>query len=414
MAERRTLADCTVGLGVTGSIAAYKAADIIRLLKRMGIDVRVVMTRSAARLVSPDTLAALSGHPVGLHLFAPDEGSTATMEHLDVGREVDAMLVAPASADILGKVAAGIADDLLSTAVMATTAPVLFAPAMNYRMWENPIVQRNAAMLHEAGYHFVGPDAGELACGETGAGRMVSPETAVDHLVKILVEQLEGQRVVVTAGPTEEPVDPVRVLSNRSSGKMGVRIAEAARDRGHRVSFIAGPLACPPPLGVGRIDVRTAEEMQRAVQEVERQAEILIMVAAVADYRPAEAQPTKIRSGSESLQIRFVPNPDILAGVAAGRAARGAVTVGFALEIGDGGEDRAQKKLMDKHLDMIVLNDATRADSAFGGDTIQATLLYADGRIERLPVLPKAEAAATVVAQAEELFQLKAGNAPRA
>ncbi len=407
MAARRSLSDCTVGLGVTGSIAAYKSAEIIRLLRGMGVRVRVVMTRAGSYMITPDALAPLSGNPVAVDMFSAQGALASNMEHLDIGREVDALLVAPATADILGKVAAGIADDLLSTAIMACPAPVLFAPAMNTRMWENPIVQRNVALLKEAGYHFVGPEAGDLACGETGLGRMASPETAVDRTVKILLERLGGLRVVVTGGPTEEAVDPVRVISNRSSGIMGVRLAEAARDSGHRVTLIAGPLRCSPPPGVGTISVTTAEEMQRAVQEVEAHAEILIMAAAVSDYRPAQPHATKIRSGSESLEIRLVPNPDILAGVAAGRRQRGVVTVGFALEIGAEGETRAQRKLADKKLDLIVLNDATRKESAFGGETIEAELLFADGRIERLPVMSKRDAARAILGQAEELHGIK-------
>ncbi|MFH1144747.1 MAG: bifunctional phosphopantothenoylcysteine decarboxylase/phosphopantothenate--cysteine ligase CoaBC [Candidatus Eisenbacteria bacterium] len=410
LSARRTLADCTVGLGITGSIAAYKSAEIVRLLTGMGIDVRVIMTDAATRLISPDTLSALSGNPVAVHLFPPESGTSPRMEHLDIGREVDAMLIAPASADVLGKIASGIADDLLSTAIMASAVPVIFAPAMNRRMWENPIVQRNVALLREAGYQFSGPETGDLACGETGAGRMVSAAKAADGVIKLLLEQLQGLHVVVTAGPTEEPVDPVRVLSNRSSGRMGVRLAEAARDRGHRVTLVAGPLSCPPPIGVGRIDVRTAREMQQAVHEVERHAEILIMAAAVADYRPAEPQEQKIRSGAESLQIRLTPNPDILAGVAAGRAERGVITLGFALEVGEGGEIRAESKLKAKHLDMIVLNDATQPDSAFGGETIRPTLLFADGRIERLAAMTKRDAAQAILAGAEGLFGLRAAG----
>jgi phosphopantothenoylcysteine decarboxylase/phosphopantothenate--cysteine ligase len=408
--SRRTLADCTVGLGVTGSIAAYKSAEIIRLLRATGLQVRVIMTRSATRLISPDTLAPLSGNPVAVRMFSSEAGASAQMEHLEAGRAVDVMLVAPASANILGKVAAGIADDLLSTAIMASPVPVIFAPAMNQRMWENPLVQRNVAMLQQAGYHFVGPESGELACGETGTGRMVAPEAAVDRTIKLLLEQMDGLRVVITAGPTEEAVDPVRVLTNRSSGRMGVRLAEAARDRGHRVTLIAGPLRCPFPPGVGRIDVVTAEEMLRAVQEVESHAEVLIMTAAVADYRPAEPKTTKIRSGAESLQIRMVPNPDILASVAAGRVERRAVTIGFALELGDGREQRAQAKLTSKQLDMIVLNDATSPGSTFGGETIESALLFADGRIERLPLMSKRDAAQVIVASAEDLHNLKLGR----
>ncbi|MCK4413766.1 MAG: bifunctional phosphopantothenoylcysteine decarboxylase/phosphopantothenate--cysteine ligase CoaBC [Candidatus Eisenbacteria sp.] len=413
MAARRTLAECTVGLGVTGSIAAYKSAAIVRLLTKSGIRVPVIMTRAATRLISPDTLATLSGLPVATEIFPPRSGSSPEMAHLETGQSVDLMLVAPATANIIGKVAAGIADDLLSTAIMACNQPVLFAPAMNERMWTNPIVQRNVATLQERGYQFVGPEEGELACREAGTGRMVAPETAVDRALQILLSRLEGLRILITTGPTEEPVDAVRVLANRSSGKMGVRIAEAARDRGHRVTLVAGPLHCAAPLGVERIDVTTAAEMQRVLEETEAGAEILIMAAAVADYRPAHPEQGKIRSGAQQWDLRLTRNPDILARIAPPRAERGAVTIGFALEVGEGGEERAMQKLKSKGLDMIVLNDATRPDSAFGAETTQPAFLFADGRIEHLPLLSKADAGLAVIEGAEVLHGLKSNKAAK-
>jgi phosphopantothenoylcysteine decarboxylase/phosphopantothenate--cysteine ligase len=403
MEERRTLADCVLMLGVTGSIAAYKSAEIVRLLARLGVQVRVVMTRSGAQLMSPHALATLSGHPVGLRMFRRPELVSAQIDHLEYGRASDLMLVAPASANILAKVAAGIADDLLSTAIMASACPVVFAPAMNVRMWENRVVQRNVAALKELGYHFVGPVAGDLACGETGTGRMADPETIVDQAARMLLGGLDGLRVLVTAGPTEEEIDPVRVITNRSSGVMGVRLAEAARDRGHQVTLIAGPLRCPYPLGVTRIDVTTALEMAQAVAETEPRADILIMAAAVADYRPAQRETKKLASGAATLSVPLVPNPDILASVGPARTARGAITVGFALEIGEGGEERAHAKLHAKGIDLIVLNDATRPDSVFGGETTKPSLLYKDGRIERLDTLTKRAAADEIIKQAEEL-----------
>jgi phosphopantothenoylcysteine decarboxylase/phosphopantothenate--cysteine ligase len=408
MNARRTLADCKVTLGVTGSIAAYKAAEIVRLLRRLGIEVEVVMTRSGARLMSAHALATLSGHPVARPMFRRPELTTAEIDHLEVGRTADLFVVAPATADILGKVAAGVADDLLSTAIMASACPVLFAPAMNVRMWENAIVQRNVAFLIEQGYHFIGPEAGDLACGETGAGRMSEPETIVDRIVHMLVARLDGLRVLVTAGPTEEEVDPVRVLTNRSSGIMGARLAEAARDRGHRVVLVAGPLRCPYPLGVERVDVTSALEMAGAVDELETRADVLIMAAAVADYRPAKRAATKIASGAASLEVALVPNPDILAAVGPRRAQRGAITIGFALEVGEGSEERAHAKLHRKGIDMMVLNDPTRPDSAFGGEMIRPALLYRDGRIEQLNVMTKRAAAEAILDQAEELRTLAA------
>jgi phosphopantothenoylcysteine decarboxylase/phosphopantothenate--cysteine ligase len=412
MASWRTLGDCSVTLGVTGGIAAYKTAEIVRLFARMGIRVQAVMTRSATRMMSPHTLATLTGSPVATRLFQHPETEWPQIEHLEVGRQADLLVVAPATANLLGKVAGGIADDLLSTAIMASAAPVLFAPAMNCRMWANPIVQRNVALLRELGYGFVGPEAGELACGETGLGRMASPEAIVDSATRHLLTRTGGLRVVVTAGPTEEPLDPVRVIANRSSGKMGVALAAAARNRGHRVTLIAGPLRCAPPLGVERVDVATAREMDEAVRAAEKDAPLLIMAAAVADYRPAHPQAGKIASGSTSLVVPLEPNPDILAGVGPERAKRGAVTIGFALEVGEGGETRARAKLGAKGVDLIVLNDATAADSAFGGATIRASLLYKDGRIERLEVVPKEEAALEIVTRAETLCGLSREDEP--
>jgi phosphopantothenoylcysteine decarboxylase/phosphopantothenate--cysteine ligase len=403
MAARRTLADCTVTLGVTGSIAAYKAADIVRLLVKLGIDVRPVMTRAGAQLMSPHTLATLAGRPVLTDLFRDPGSAGGSIDHLDAGRDVDLMLIAPATANILGKVASGIADDLLSTAIQASAAPVLFAPAMNTRMWENPIVEGNVARLRQHGYAFVGPDRGDLACGETGAGRMVAPEAIVDRVAEMLLQASDAPTVLVTAGPTEEELDPVRVLTNRSSGVMGVRLAEAARDRGYRVTLLAGPLRCARPLGVRTVTVTTTEELRAAVVEEERRANLLIMAAAVTDYRAAERRTEKIPSGADALDLPLVANPDILASVAPGRARRGAITVGFALEIGAGGEERARAKLQAKQIDMIVLNDATRADSAFGGESINAALLFRDGRITRLGPRSKADAAVEILAQAEEL-----------
>lgn len=423
MASWPTLADRMVMLGVTGGIAAYKAAEIVRLLCRMGVQVQVAMTAAATHLMSPLTLATLSERPVATGLFDPHRaspspgsgdwnpeathasGDSLGIDHIQLSRTADLVLVAPATANILGKVAAGIADDLLSTTIMASTAPVMFAPAMNARMWENPIVRANVASLRERGYLFVDPDAGDLACGETGPGRLADPMRIVDAAVRILLRETPGLRVLVTAGPTEEAVDPVRVLSNRSSGKMGVAVAEAARNRGHAVTLIAGPLRCEPPLGIERVDVQTARDMQEEVAARERKADLLIMAAAVSDYRPRTASETKLPSGSDDMTLELIPNPDILAAAGPSRAARGAVTIGFALEIGDAGENRAREKLKAKGLDMIVLNDTSRPDSAFGAETTRVTFLFKDGTAERLSVSPKAAAAKEIIARAEALHK---------
>lgn len=406
MPARRPLAGRTVTLGVTGGIAAYKSAEIVRLLKKAHLDVQVIMTAAATELMSRHALATLSEHPVAVDLFTPS-GERPGIGHIELSRSAEVMLIAPATANILGKVAAGIADDLLSTTIMASDVPVIFAPAMNVRMWENPAVAANLTLLRQRGYLFVNPEAGDLACGESGAGRMAAPAAIADVVLRELIDTPPALRVLITAGPTEEPVDPVRVLSNRSSGKMGVALAAAARDRGHCVTLIAGPLRCEVPPGIERIDVVTADGMAAAVAAHDAAAEILIMAAAVADYRPREVSHEKLASGTEDLTLALTPNPDILANTAPGRRARGAVTVGFALEIGPGGEERARAKLATKGADLIVLNDTSRDDSAFGAETTSIALLSPDGRSEVLAVQPKLTAAREIIARAEALYDAR-------
>lgn len=406
----RSLADCTVTLGITGGIAAYKTAELVREMRRMGLGVQVVMTEAAQLLVSPHALATLSERPVVTHLFHPlllraDHEPSANISHIQLSRTADMFVVAPATANVLAKVAAGVADDVLTTAIVASNIPVLFAPAMNVEMWGDPIVQDNVDKLRAAGYHFVGPEAGDLACGETGSGRMSSPHGILDAALPLILQRTGGRRVLITAGPTEEPIDEVRVLSNRSSGKMGVALAAAARDRGHRVTLVAGPLRCPIPPGIAHVPVTTAANMLRAVEAHEEGAEILIMAAAVADYRTRDAAPGKLPSKQDALRLALVRTPDILATVAPRRRARGAVTVGFALEVGDEGEARARRKLAEKGLDMIVLNDATRPESAFGADTTRILLLVGDGAFEPLPVQSKAAAAQAILKRAESILR---------
>ncbi len=406
----RALADCTVTLGVSGGIAAYKTTELVREMRRMGLGVQVVMTEAATLLVSPHALATLSERPIVTHLFHPalvraDREPSASISHIQLSRTADLFLIAPATANLLAKVAAGVADDVLTTAIVASSIPVLFAPAMNVLMWKNPIVQNNVARLRDAGYHFVGPEAGDLACGEAGAGRMSSPHQILDTALPLILERTGGRRVLITAGPTEEPVDAVRVLSNRSSGKMGVALAAAARNRGHQVTLVAGPLRCPVPPGVRHVPVTTAAEMLKAVDDHEARAEIMIMAAAVADYRPRTEASGKLPSKRDELVLDLEPTPDILATVGPRRRARAAVTVGFALEVGAGGEARARKKLDAKGLDMIVLNDATRPDSAFGADTTRVALLVAGGEFEPLPVQTKAAAADRILERAEAILE---------
>ncbi len=421
MPGQETLSDCVVTLGVTGGIAAYKTAELVRLMRKTGIQVQVVMTSNATRLMSAHTLATLSDNPVVTEMFAPDPGSSETTQtnslpagtetpgtgipHIRLSRSADLLLIAPATANIIGKCANGIADDLLSTTILASSVPVLFAPAMNDQMWQHKAVQANIARLRDWGYHFAGPGSGALACGTSGTGRMSSPEEILDVAVPILLSKTGRQHYLITAGPTEEPIDPVRVLSNRSSGKMGVAIAEAARNRGHRVTLIAGPMTTPLPFGVNKVSVQTAEEMFSAVKAAEQEADVMIMTAAVADYRLANPESAKMPSGQTDLSLDLATNPDIVASIAPKRSIRNQITIGFALEIGEAGEERARKKLETKGLDLIVLNDATKSDSAFGGDTTHQVFIYKDRSIERRPVLSKAEAARELVLRCESLIE---------
>ncbi len=425
-----------VVLGVTGSVAAYKAAEIVRLLSRIGIQVRVVMTRAGARLMSAETLASLTSSPVLLDLFegsrfsaeasavAPPAPSAASgaegtaaytphshndslaagFGHIELANWGDLFLIAPATANVLAKAAAGLADDALTTTLVAFDGPVVFAPAMNAGMWANRVVQKNRKVLEDLGCRFVGPQKGDLACGEEGWGRMADPEAIVDAVVKLLLESEERPRVLITAGPTFEPLDAVRVLANRSSGKMGVALAEAARDRGYQVVLVAGPMAASVPPGVELVRVESAEEMRNEVLRRHADAEILVMAAAVADYRPEVQTEGKVPSGQEGFSIPLVSNPDILAEVAGARQKKGFATVGFALEVGDGALRRAREKMKRKGADLIVLNDATGAGSKFGGDTLEATLLWKGERTEPLGLLTKREVAERILDAAESLL----------
>lgn len=391
-------------LGVTGSIAAFKAIEVLRLLtKEEGARVTAVLTRNATHFVGPLSFSVLSGRPCLVDQYEaeemrssfipPDAPGRVPLVHIDLAQNADLVVVAPASANLLGKVAHGIADDLLTVTIMATSAPVLFAPAMNTRMWENPIVQANVRRLAELGYHFVGPDAGDLACG-IGPGRMSEPD-AVVAAAKALAERgpLAGKTVVVTAGRTEEPIDPVRTLSNRSSGRMGYALAAAARDLGAEVVLVTGAASVEPPPGVLVQVATTAAAMrERVLAEIE-QADALIMAAAVADYRPRTVAGEKIRRGTEPLHLELEPTADILAEAARKKGAR--VLVGFALETGAGGIARAREKLVAKGLDLVVLN---WAEEAIGAETNRVVLVDARGERE-LPVLAKDEAARAILAE---------------
>ncbi len=395
-----------IALGVTGGVAAYKAAELVRRLQQEKLDVQVIMTRAAQEFIAPLTFAALTGKKVITGMFGPDDAAPANVEsaieHIAVAQRIDLLLVAPATADVLGKFAHGIADDFLCTLYLATTAPVIVAPAMNVNMWEHAATQENLAALRARGVHVVDPDEGYLACGMTGSGRLAATETIARKVCEVLGlrHDLAGQTVVVTAGPTREDLDPVRFLTNRSSGKMGYAVADAAARRGARVVLVSGPTDLPTPEGVDWIPVRSAEEMRKAVREHAAEANFLVMAAAVADYRPAAAQSTKIKRGSERMMLELEPTPDILAEL--GREKGRAFLVGFAAET-DHVAENARAKLARKGADMIVANDVTLQGAGFDIDTNIATLFLRDGREIPLPQMTKFDLANRILDQIIEL-----------
>ena len=355
-------------LGLTGGIAAYKAAELTRLLKRSGADVRVVMTEAAGRFITPLTLQALSGQPVWSDLW--DARVPDGMGHIELSRDRDLIVVAPASADFLAKAANGLADDLLSTLCAARRCPLLVAPAMNVEMWENAATQRNLARLGEDGVYVAGPAAGEQACGEIGLGRMLEPAQILDEIEALLGPRpLQGKRVLVSAGPTHEPIDPVRVITNLSSGKMGYAVARAASEAGADVTLVSGPVALRTPAGVARIDVRTAEEMFQAVKKAAARSDVFVSVAAVADYRVKSPSARKIKKANgAALTLELEENPDILAYVAGMKG--GPFCVGFAAESDDLAR-HAKEKRARKNIPLLAAN---LAQEALGGDENAITL----------------------------------------
>ncbi|HJZ51179.1 MAG TPA: bifunctional phosphopantothenoylcysteine decarboxylase/phosphopantothenate--cysteine ligase CoaBC, partial [Candidatus Acidoferrales bacterium] len=357
-----------IALGVTGGVAAYKAAELVRRLQQEKLDVQVVMTRAAEEFVTPLTFAALTGQKVITDLFSAVGAAPANVEsaieHIAVAQRIDLLLVAPATADILGKFAHGIAEDFLSTLYLATKAPVVVAPAMNVNMWDHPATQENLKLLRARGVHVVDPDEGYLACGMTGAGRLAATETIAKKVCEVLGlrRDFAGQTVLVSAGPTCEDIDPVRFLTNRSSGKMGYALAEAAHRRGAHVVLVSGPSELQIPEGVDWIPVRATEQMHRTVLERAREANVAIMAAAVSDYRPASARDTKIKRGEGRFLLELESTPDILAEL--GREKGNRVLVGFAAET-DRVAENARGKLSRKGADMIVANDVTQEGAGF-------------------------------------------------
>lgn len=376
-------------LGVTGGIAAYKAAELLRLLITAGAQVQVVMTAGAQQFVTPLTFQALSGEPVRTELFGP---KAEPLEHISLGQSVDVIVIAPATANCIGKMAAGIADDLLTTVILAATRPVLVCPAMNVKMYENPVVQENLARLRQRGFHVLEPANGAMACGAYGPGRLPEPLDIVAALARLLSPQdFAGRRILVSAGPTHEDLDPVRFLTNRSTGKMGYAMAAVAQRRGAEVDLVSGPTALPAPWGVCRHLVRSALEMQTALESLFSQCDALIMSAAVSDYRPAGLAEQKIKRGAAEILVKLTHNPDIVAGLGA-RRHQHQVLIGFAAETQDL-LAHAAAKLQRKGLDLIVANDVSAPDAGFAVDTNQVTLLDREGGVEVLPLLSKEEVA---------------------
>ena len=404
MSTSSPLADRHLILGVTGSIAAYKAAPLVRRLKEAGAEVRVLMTPSAERFVSPLTLGTLSEDEVLTEIF-PDNEEGSWTKHVSLGEWADLFVVAPATAQTIAKLAHGFCDSMLTATALSARCPLLVCPAMDREMYRHPTTQDNLDRLREIGYAVMPAAHGELASGLVGRGRMPEPEAIRDRVAALLADRpaapdakndsLAGQSVLVTAGPTREPLDPVRVFTNRSTGTMGYALARAAADRGGEVTLVSGPTALSPPEGVEVVSVETAEEMHEAVQARRATADLVFMAAAVADYAPAEQSPTKRKKDEADLVLHLRRTPDILKTLGAHKRSD-QVLVGFALETGNGTEN-ARRKLEEKNLDWIVLNDLTEEGAGFGPSTNRVTLFSRDGTAEELPLMPKSEVAETIL-----------------
>ncbi len=388
-------------LGVTGSIAAYKAVDVLRRLKDLGADVRVVMTKNATRFISPLTFETLSGQAVLRGQF--QDWKQGGIGHIDISANQDLAVVAPATANIIGKVAAGIADDALTSTLMALECRLVMAPAMNDRMYRNPVLRKNIEFLKEQGVRFIEPETGPLACGTAGQGRLADPARIVQEIASMMSPQdLAGFTVLVTAGPTQEPIDKVRFISNPSSGKMGYALAAVAKERGAQVVLISGPSHLPPPHGVKTLRVLTADEMYRAVMEHAEWAQIVIMAAAVSDFKPAVFTDRKIKKHEAPTTLQLERTPDILLELAK-TPGRG-FFVGFAAET-DNVRQNAVMKLKDKKLDMIVANDLARTGVGFGSDTNAVIIIDRNGTELELPVMSKSEIAERIL---DKIVELKA------
>jgi phosphopantothenoylcysteine decarboxylase/phosphopantothenate--cysteine ligase len=396
--------DKKIIVGVTGGIAAYKAAELVRILVKAGAETRVAMTSNATRFISPLTLETLSGNKVISEMFNPE---THPISHITWGQESDLIIIAPATANFIAKMAHGLADDFLSTMVLASTARILVCPAMNSRMLTNPVTQENIKRIKERGCVVMETGEGELACHTEGPGRLPDPDEIAEQARMMLAEQdLSGLKLLVTAGPTIEAMDPVRYISNRSTGKMGYALARAAAMRGASVTLVSGPTSLPPPRGVKFLGVKSAEEMKEVVFECLDDIDVIIKAAAVSDYRPREVSAQKIKKGAASISIDLVKNPDILSELGKAKAGSDYILVGFAAETEDMLAN-AMEKLRDKNLDIIVVNDITREDSGFNADTNLVKIIYKDGSREELPLMSKDEVADEIL---DRIKTLREGN----
>lgn len=388
-------------VGVTGGIAAYKAAEIVRGLQKLQAQVHVAMTKSATEFITPLTMRSLSSNPVYVELF--DEPKLWNVEHIALAEHVDAVIIAPATANILAKMAMGLADDFLSTVLLATRAPIFVAPAMNHAMFHHPATQVNLALLKERGVHVIGPDTGFQACGTEGDGRMSEPSEIVESVTRFFAgaDWLKGTKALVTAGGTQEPLDPVRYLGNRSSGRMGYAIAQALQEAGAETILVSAPTDLPTPHGVTRISVQTAQEMYDAVLELFPEMDVVVKAAAVADYRPAVEAEQKIKKTGASRTLELVPNPDILAEL--GRKKTSQVLIGFAAET-ENLLANATQKMQKKNVNLLVANDVTKPGAGFGSSTNIVSFLFPDGRRIDFPQMSKLEVARHLVRETAGLL----------
>ena len=398
------LKDKTVVIGVSSGIAVYKTLDVVSRLRKLGVNVNVIMTKSATEFVTPLSFQSLSQNYVVCDMF--EDPKTWDVEHISLAKRADVFLIAPATANVIGKIANGIADDMLTTTVMATKAKVLIAPAMNTNMYENPILQRNINTLKELGYNFVEPESGRLACGDTGKGKLASPETIVDEVVKLLSKEqdLKGKSIIVTAGPTIESIDPMRYITNRSTGKMGYSIAKEAIERGADVTLITGPTNLTPPQNLKKlIKIESANDMYEAVLENLDENDVVIKSAAVADYKPKNYSNKKIKKSDDDLVIELDRNKDIAQEI--GKIKNNKILVGFAAETNDLIEN-ASLKIKKKNLDFIVANDLTKEGAGFGVDTNIVKIIDKEGNITEYPKMKKEEVANIILDKIKELLSV--------